>query len=81
MVSLLEAVIETAKAVESEDPIDWGMLEISEDSAYNLIASGMLEQHLATDPKDREVMLLAVATKLLVENFVLHLKQMKRNAD
>lgn len=71
----LEDVIAAAKEVEAEDPIDWGMLRISEDGAYELIAAGLYEQYQSLDPKDRELMLLAVATKLIVENFTLHLKQ------
>lgn len=71
----LEAVIAAAKEVEAEDPIDWGMLQISEDGAYELIASGLFEQYQTLAPEDRELMLLAVATKLIVENFTLYLKQ------
>ena len=57
-----------AKEVESVDPIDWGELSITEEQAYIMMASHVLEMernHL-TDG--------AIIVKLLVENFVLNLK-------
>ena len=57
-----------AKEGESIDPIDWGDLNISEDQAYVMMATHVLEMernHL-TDG--------AIIVKLLVENFVLNLK-------
>ena len=50
------------------DPIDWGELNITEDQAYIMMATHVLEMernHL-TDG--------AIIVKLLVENFVLNLK-------
>lgn len=73
----LEEVVRTAQEVESTDPIDWGMLAVDEESAYRMIAAGMLEHYESLDPKDRDLMLLATATKLVVENFVLNLKLSK----
>ena len=57
-----------AKEGESIDPIDWGDLNITEDQAYIMMATHVLEMernHL-TDG--------AIIVKLLVENFVLNLK-------
>jgi hypothetical protein len=59
-----------AKEGESMDPIDWGDLNISEEQAYIMMATHVLEMernHL-TDG--------AIIVKLLVENFVLNLKLM-----
>jgi hypothetical protein len=56
------------------DPIDWGMLSISEHEAYELIAGSVLENYLGMDPAHRDMMLLATVVKLTVENFVLNLK-------
>ena len=50
------------------DPINWGNLKITEDQAYVMMATHVLEMernHL-TDG--------AIIVKLLVENFVLNLK-------
>jgi len=57
-----------AKEGAEMDPIDWGDLNISEDQAYIMMATHVLEMernHL-TDG--------AIIVKLLVENFVLNLK-------
>jgi len=41
--TLLETLVEMAKEIESEDPIDYGMLDINEDTLYNLIATSVLK--------------------------------------
>jgi len=71
----VDAIVEIAKEVETEDPIDWGVLNISEDDAYRLIALNVVEtlSHKYDDPMAKEVF-LATITKLIVENFVLNLK-------
>lgn len=74
MILTADIVAEHAKEVESEDPIDFGMLSIDEDAIFKLMADGLLEHYETVDPEDRDLMLLAVATKLVVENFVLNLK-------
>lgn len=74
----IEQLIELAQVVESEDNIDWGMLNISEDDAYNLIAMSVKEQFetewIQMSVETREMAMLAVITKLLVENLVRGLK-------
>jgi hypothetical protein len=66
----VEQLVELAREVESEDPIDWGMLSIDEDTAYRLIASQVIELYNTND----QLTMLASITKLIVENFVLNLK-------
>lgn len=66
-----------ALAMESEitDPIDWGMLSISEDHAYRLMALHVLEMfENKQDDEYFDIIILSTMTKLLVENFVLNLK-------
>lgn len=70
----VDQLVEIAEAIELGDPIDWGMLSISEREAYLFLATGVLENYKASDPADRELMLLASVVKLSVENFVLNLK-------
>lgn len=70
----IQNLVELAKEVEMGDPIDWGMLNISEDQAYSLMANHVLELFRDTPPDQRLVVALASMTKLLVENFVLNLK-------
>lgn len=71
----LNLIVELAKEVELEDPIDWGMLSISEDNAFRLIAADTLETLLPkyNEPEFREI-ILATVVKLVVENFTLNLK-------
>lgn len=66
----VDTLVELAKEVENEDPIDWGMLSIDEDTAYRIIASQVLEIYNTND----QLTMLASITKLIVENFVLNLK-------
>jgi hypothetical protein len=66
----VEQLVALAKEVESEDPIDWGMLSVDEDTAYRIIASQVIELYNTND----QITMLASITKLVVENFVLNLK-------
>lgn len=68
-------IIELAKEVESEDPIDWGMLNISEADAYKLIAMNVYEMYVKSKQEENfELVMLSTMTKLIVENFALNLK-------
>lgn len=73
---LVQLVAELAQEVETEDPIDWGMLSIDEKEAYSLIASSVVERILSQEGgpiSEREIGMMASTTKLAVENFVLNL--------
>lgn len=72
--TLLEQLVELAQEIESEDPIDWGMLSVNESDAYRMIATSVLENYLNTDADSRDIMMLSTIVKLTVENFVLNLK-------
>ena len=71
-------ILDLVKEIDSEDPIDWGMLNVDENMATEMIATGLLEQYNTTwadmDPNERTVIMLATITKLVVENFTLNLK-------
>lgn len=77
--NLVEQLVELAKEIESEDPIDFGMLRVDEDVAYTVMATGVLETYLMNDKEDRDLILLATVVKLTVENFCLQLEKVKRN--
>ena len=75
----VDLLVDIAKHIETEDPIDWGLLSIDEDAAYRLIAMNVVE-NMATkynDPDFREIM-LATVIKLVVENFTLNLRLKER---
>lgn len=72
--TLIDQLVAIAQEIEVTDPIDWGMLSISEEEAYRMIASSILESYLAGDADKRDMILLATVVKVTVENFVLNLK-------
>ena len=64
----VKVLVELAKECETVDPIDWGELAITEEQAYIMMATHVLEmeRNNLTDA--------AIIVKLMVENFVLNLK-------
>lgn len=70
----LDIIVSLAQDAESANPIDWGMLAISEENALRLIASGLMDHFLTLDPPDRELVMMSTMTRLTVENMVLNLK-------
>jgi hypothetical protein len=78
MANLVEVVVELAMEMEQTDPIDFGYLRVSEENAYRMIASKVIEENSAIQGSSaRELMLLATVTHLVVENFVLQQKLMQ----
>ena len=69
----LAQIIELAQAGEVNDPIDWGMLSIDENSAYLLIANGLVDL-FGYPETEREMLILATLVRTTVENFTLNLK-------
>ena len=63
-------IAELADECDKVDPIDWGELAVSEKEAFRLMA-----MHVA-DMDDDCLTLKAISVKLMVENFVLNLKQL-----
>ena len=71
----IEYIVELAKEIESEDPIDWGYLAIDEENAYRLMAANVIDMLKDKyDQPDGKDVILATIVKLVVENFVLNLK-------
>ena len=70
----VDFLVDLALECELEDPIDWGLLAITEKQAYQMMASQLLEQFDNIDKEHLVPVILATATKLLVENFVLNLR-------
>ena len=73
MNQLIEEVIELAKEVESEDKIDFAKVLIDKESAYRVVALGLMEQFMSLPEEDRTKMLLATSVHLIVENMILNL--------
>ena len=70
----VDFLVDLAMDCEISDPIDWGMLHITEKQAYQMMASQILEQFSGVNKQDIVTVILATTTKLLVENFVLNLQ-------
>lgn len=77
----IEEIEEIVKEIESEDPIDWGMLAIDEYNAMSMIVNQMVEQYntkwTLLSHEDQIKILLASLSKLIIENFVLNVKLRK----
>ena len=80
MIDNLNQLIDIAEQIEISDPIDWGMLNVDEKEAYQLIASDVLENYSKADKEYRELILLATVVKLTVENFVVNLKLLQERS-
>ena len=68
--------------VEVADPIDFADLPFNEQELRGLIANHLCEMADALEsvsPEDRNLALLAVAAKLVLENLVLHVQLLRRH--
>lgn len=70
----IDELVELAREAEVGDPFDWMDLSIDDETAYRLVALGVMEMKMS-----KEVM-LATIVKLCVENMVLNYKILKSNA-
>lgn len=74
----LVTILSLVNEIESEDPIDWAMLRIDETVATELIANQILDLYnqdwVKLNDCDRTHAMLAMITKLVVENFTLNVK-------
>ena len=78
----LHEIIDIAMEIESEDPIDWGLLSIDERESYKLIALSVLELWKDWQQfNDKDLIIVSTITKLMVENFVLNLKLQQRRTN
>lgn len=71
---MIELLAELAMIVASADKaVDWGDLAIREEDAYKMMASHVVELIENHQHDDKLITMMAVATHLMVENFVLHM--------
>jgi len=71
-----EQLVELAMEGEVTDPIDWNGLNIDKVTAYKLMADQALSMYSTVGP-DRDLVMLSIITKMIVENFILNLKLKK----
>jgi hypothetical protein len=77
-------VEELVAEIEGADPIDWGMLNIDEQQATELIASSVVEHYEANikpmAEEQRDYVIVSSLAKLALENFALNLKLLQRDS-
>lgn len=75
MAEEIKQLANLAKELQKTDPIDFSLLNVGEDEAFEMMAKNVIEQFEAiTNKEEAEVVALATITKLLVENFALKIK-------
>jgi hypothetical protein len=68
----VEMLVTLARDMELKDNIDFGMLRIKEEDAFELMANTVVDQFYSVPEHQREIVMLASLVKLLVENVVLN---------
>ena len=69
----LNQLVELAMATEQHNELPWEKLTISQESAYGMMAAHVIDMFENEEAADREIVMMSVMVKLLVENFVLQL--------
>lgn len=68
-----------AKEVAKSDPIDFAYLNIDENQIYDLMASHIVEKYSQyKNTEEGQTIFLATITKLLVENFILNWRWLRK---
>ena len=74
----IEEILFIVREIESQDPIDWGMLQLDEDIASEMLVNQLVDKYNTEWSKlphtDQIRILLASMAKLVIENFVLNVK-------
>jgi hypothetical protein len=70
----IDQLVDLAMECELVDPIDWGLLAITERQAYQMMALNVIEQFQGLKQEEQLTVAMATMTKMLVENFVLNLR-------
>lgn len=69
-----EQLAELAKTASITDPINWGEVPIDENLVYSMMAGTVIEMVSGLNDPEKEIVMMAAICKLLVENFVMHVK-------
>ena len=75
----VKLIAEMAREVNQSDPIDFAYLNIDQNQIFDLMASYIVEKYSQyKHTEEGQTIFLATITKLVVENFVLNYKWMKK---
>jgi hypothetical protein len=74
----LVTLVDIAMSIDEEDPIDFGILGQTKESAFAMVGSSVLEMFDKAEYNDDDkLILLSTITKLTVENMVLNIKLLR----
>ena len=76
----VEQLIELAMEVETKDSLPWHLVNIAPDTAYGMMAAHVVDMFENQDNTNKELVMMSVMTKLLVENFLLQAKIAQDNS-
>jgi predicted Mrr-cat superfamily restriction endonuclease len=77
-----EQLEDLMREVEKEDPIDFADLPFDDDELRKLVANHLCDMATAMESfseEDKQVTLLAVSAKLVLENLVLHVQLLRQH--
>ena len=78
MILQVKDIVDLVEEIDSEDPIDWAMLNLDEHAATELIVNSVVDSWNMTwrqfPEPDRTQILIATIAKLTLENFSLNVK-------
>ena len=74
----LNQLVELAIATDS-GLLPWDSVNITPETAYGMMAAHVIDLFEAEEEVNREIVMMSVMTKLLVENFLLNLKIQQSN--
>jgi hypothetical protein len=69
-----QQLIDLAKEAEVTDALKWDLIKVDKETVYSIMASNVLEQFASLTDEEAQIIALGTITKLLVENFYLHMK-------
>ena len=73
----LDELIDIAFAHEEGDPIDWGVFKDGKEEVMRMIGTSILDQFDKENMTDADrLIVLSTITKLVVENMILHTKNL-----
>lgn len=75
----VEQLVELAMATEVNGELPWDDINIGKESAYSMMAAHVIDMLEKEQEADKEIVMMTVMTKLLVENFLLNLKLQQSN--
>ena len=77
----LNQLVELAMATEQNNELPWDKLTISKETAYGMMAAHIIDMFNEYESDaDKQVVMMSVMVKLLVENFILQLVVKDKNS-